>query len=320
MSPAGDVLITGAGRLPGARLLRRLHRRRLPGARPGAQSREAGRLAPIAQGGIFRGELPDTIDEPPSRACARWFTAPTRPAPPSPAQARRTNVAGTENLVRLARARGAGQLVFVSSMAAHEAAASVYGKTKFELEKRFDGRATPSSSPPPSWARAAFSSAPARCCAACPVLPLFYADRRLQTIWMDDACQGTGADRGPRRLRAALLLAHPEATPMREFYAAIAARGRRPAEDLPFPRRSGAGRHPPAGSARPEAADHVGQSAGHQAPARTSTPPPTCAAWSAAAQLRRIARAPQGASFRPKRSIGSGARIHFGLVSNSRSG
>ena len=55
-----------------------------------------------------------------------------------------------------------------------------------------------------------------------PVLPLFYADRRLQTIWIDDVCQGL-VRTVERSLGGTVLLAHPESTPMREFYRGIAA-------------------------------------------------------------------------------------------------
>ena len=96
-----------------------------------------------------------------------------------------------------------------------------------------------------------------------PVLPLFYADRRLQTIWIEDVCQGL-VRTVERSLGGTLLLAHPESTPMREFYRAIAAVDGIRLKVCPFPGDLALfgirlleriGLKPP---------DHVGQSAGHQ--------------------------------------------------------
>lgn len=179
-------------------------------------------LQSLAQGGIFRGELPDSIDE---RALDGGIRAlihcayETRSA--SAGQARRTNVKGTETLVRLGRKNGVRQLVFVSSMAAHEGAASVYGKTKFELEKLFDAADDTVIKPATIVGDGGVFQRTREMLRRLPVLPLFYADRRLQTVWIEDACQGlVGAVR--KSLGGTLLLAHPVSTPMREFYREIA--------------------------------------------------------------------------------------------------
>ena len=224
-------------------------------------------LQPVAQGAIFRCDLPDAIDERALDGDVRALihcAYETRSA--SAEQARRTNVKGTETLVRLSRKSGVRQLVFVSSMAAHERAASVYGKTKFELEKLFDAPGDTVIKPATIVGDGGVFQRTREMLRRLPVLPLFYADRKLQTIWIEDACQGL-LDAMRKSLGGTVLLAHPQSTPMREFYQGIAADRRDPAEDLPLSGRSGALRHPRAGADRPEAAHHVRQSTRHQTPA-----------------------------------------------------
>lgn len=180
-------------------------------------------LLTVAQGGIFRCDLPDAID---NRALDGGPQAlvhcayETRSA--SPEQARRTNLGGTEALVRLGRAAGIRQLVFVSSLAAHRDAASVYGKTKFELEKLFDAPSDAVVKPATIVGDGGVFQRTREMLRRLPVLPLFYADRRLQTIWIEDVCQALvrSVEYGAG---GTLLLAHPSGTPMREFYEAIAA-------------------------------------------------------------------------------------------------
>ena len=180
-------------------------------------------LHPFAQGGIFRCDLPDSIDE---RALEGGVRAlihcayETRSA--SAEQARRTNLTGTETLVRLGRQSGIQQLVFVSSMAAHASAASVYGKTKYQLEKLFDPVADTVIKPATIVGDGGVFQRTREMLRRLPVLPLFYADRRLQTIWIDDVCQGL-VQTVERSIGGTVVLAHPESTAMREFYAGIAA-------------------------------------------------------------------------------------------------
>jgi nucleoside-diphosphate-sugar epimerase len=192
-------------------------------------------LRPVAQGGIFRCDLPDAIDERALDGGARALVHcayETRSA--SPEQARRTNVTGTEALVRLGRKYGIRQLVFVSSMAAHESAASVYGRTKFELEKLFDAQAATVIKPATIVGDGGVFQRTREMLRRLPVLPLLYADRRLQTIWIDDACQGL-VRTVERSIGGTVLLAHPESTPMREFYQGIAAVERIKLKFCPFP-------------------------------------------------------------------------------------
>ena len=195
----------------------------------------AANLQPIAQGGIFRCDLPGVIEE---RALAGGVRAlvhaayETRSA--SAEQARLTNVKGTEVLVRLGRQSGIRQLLFVSSMAAHESAASVYGKTKYELEKLFDRAADTVIKPATIVGPGGVFQRTREMLRRLPVLPLFYADRRLQTIWIEDICQGLVRS-VERSVGGTLLLAHPESTPMRDFYRRIAAVDGIRLKACPFP-------------------------------------------------------------------------------------
>ncbi len=229
------VLITGAGGFLGRAACAAFTAAGFPVRALVRNPKTAGALQPVAQGGIFRGDLPDAIDE---RALYGGVRAlihcayETRSA--SAEQARRTNVKGTENLVRLSRKNGVRQLVFVSSMAAHESAASVYGKTKFELEKLFDAPGDTVIKPATIVGNGGVFQRTRDMLRRLPVLPLFYADRRLQTVWIEDACQGL-VDTVRKSLGGTLLLAHPESTPMREFYREIAKIDGIQLKTCPFP-------------------------------------------------------------------------------------
>ena len=54
-------------------------------------------------------------------------------------KARETNFEGTEAVLEAAREAGVRKRVFISSCSAHDAALSFYGRSKFALEKRFEG-------------------------------------------------------------------------------------------------------------------------------------------------------------------------------------
>jgi NADH dehydrogenase len=195
---------------------------------------EAKDMQSIAQGGVYRCDLPDAIDERAFDGAVRALlhcAYETRAA--SAEQARRTNVTGTEALVRLARTSGVRRLVFVSSMAAHEGAVSVYGKTKYVLERLFHAEDAVIK-PATIVGNGGVFQRTREMLRRLPVLPLFYADRRLQTIWIEDICQGL-VQTVERRLGGTLLLAHPNGTPMREFYRGIAAVDGIRLQACPFP-------------------------------------------------------------------------------------
>lgn len=192
-------------------------------------------LQSVAPGGIYGCDLPDQIDERAFEGGVRALVHcayETRSA--TLEQARRTNVTGTERLIHLGRRHDVRQLVFVSSMAAHAGAASVYGKTKYELEKLFDAAPDTVIKPATIVGDGGVFRRTRDMLRRLPVVPLFYADRRLQTIWIDDVCEGM-VRAVERSLGGTVLLAHPESTPMREFYAAIAAVDGIRLKTCPFP-------------------------------------------------------------------------------------
>ena len=137
-------------------------------------------------------------------------------------QARRTNVAGTEALLTRARESGVRQLLFVSSMAAHERARSVYGCTKLELEKQFTGAHDTVIKPGVILGRGGLFQRTREMAGKVPVLPLFYGGGELQTVWIDDICAAI-VRAVERELTGTLAIAHPDPVPMAEFYRGIAA-------------------------------------------------------------------------------------------------
>ena len=235
MTPADEVLITGAsgflGRACCAAFTTAGFRVRALVRNPTAHSD----LVTIAQGGVFRGDLPDGIDEAAFQGGLRALVHcayETRSA--TPAEARRTNVGGTENLLRLSRAHQVRRVVFVSSMAAHDQAASVYGKTKFELEKLFTAPSDTVVKPATIIGPGGVFQRTREMLRRLPVLPLFYADRAMQTISLDDICRAL-VSIVQRDIPGTVNLAHPDATPMREFYSGIAAVDGIALKAVPFP-------------------------------------------------------------------------------------
>lgn len=193
-----------------------------------------GDLAPVATAGIFRCDLPDHIDprafENGPRAlihCAYETRSATEE------QARRTNLAGTEALLALARENGVRQSVFVSSMAAHDAARSVYGLTKNQLEKRFTGTRDAIVKPGTILGPAGLFQRTREMVARLPVLPLFYGGE-LQIVWIDDICAAI-VSVVERELTGTLAVAHPQGVPIAEFYRGIAALDGRKPVLVPFP-------------------------------------------------------------------------------------
>ena len=142
-------------------------------------------LQPVARGGIYRWDLPDSIDEHAldGGALALVHCAyETRSA--TPEQARHTNLTGTERLVGLGRQNGIRQLVFVSSMSAHEGAVSLHGRTRYELDKLFNATTDVVIKPATIIGNGGVFQRTQEMLRRLPVLPLFYADRQLQTSWI----------------------------------------------------------------------------------------------------------------------------------------
>jgi NADH dehydrogenase len=192
-------------------------------------------LHPIARGGIFRCDLPGGIDESAFDGNIRALihcAYSTAAAPPD--QVRRINIEGTETLLRLARKAGVRRIVFISSLSAHPAATSLYGRTKLELEGLFTTSADTVIKPATIIGPGGVFAHTRQMLRRLPVVPLFYADRKLQTIWIGDACAAIlAAVRGD--LPGTFVLAHQQAIPLREFYRGIASLDGRQPFFLPFP-------------------------------------------------------------------------------------
>lgn len=192
-------------------------------------------LDPIARGGVFRCDLPGGIDESAFDGNIRALihcAYSTAAGPPD--QIRRTNIEGTETLLRLARKASVPRIVFISSLSAHPGATSLYGRTKLQLEGLFTTPADTVIKPGTIIGPGGIFDHAREMLRRLPIVPLFYDDRKLQTIWIGDACAGIlAAVRG--ELPGTFVLAHPRAIPLREFYCGVASLdGRRPAF-LPFP-------------------------------------------------------------------------------------
>jgi len=179
-------------------------------------------LAPIARGGIYAADLPKTIDDRAFRGavralvhCAYATTAQSRVA------AKETNIAGTREILRLAAAGQIDQLIFISSLAAHPNAVSEYGRTKLALEKLFDTPASTVIKPGTIIGNGGVFRRTREMVRRLPVVPILYGDRLLQTIYIDDVCTGI-LNCVQHHVSGRLVLAHPQAVKMREFYSAIA--------------------------------------------------------------------------------------------------
>ena len=192
-------------------------------------------LDPIARAGIFRCDLPGSIAESAFEGNIRALihcAYSTAAGPPD--QIRRANIEGTEAILHLARKAGVGRVVFISSLSAHPEATSLYGRTKLQLEGLFTTPADTVIKPATIIGPGGVFARTREMLSRLPVVPLFYADRKLQTIWIEDACASIlAAARGD--LPGTFVLAHPRAIPLREFYQGVASLdGRRPTF-LPFP-------------------------------------------------------------------------------------
>ncbi len=140
----------------------------------------------------------------------------------SQAQARAVNVGGSERLFRIAREHGVRKLVFVSSMSAHADALSLYGRTKLEVEALLDPARDLAVRPGHILGEGGVFWRTAASIAALPFIPLFSkGDERVQTIHVDDVCEGIRRAI-ERDCSGTLLLSERDPVALREFYAAIA--------------------------------------------------------------------------------------------------
>ena len=191
-------------------------------------------LCSVAAGGVYRCELPHNFDleafRQPARALVHCAYE-TRSA--SRENSRRTNVDGTKALVEAARGSGIRHIVFISSLAAHAEAKSIYGCTKYELESLFGDGGSTVIKPATIIGPGGVFQRVREVVRTLPVIPLFYCNRTIQTIWIGDICAAIAAVI-QRSVPGTVVAAHPEAIPIRDFYSEIAGIEKKRARFLSF--------------------------------------------------------------------------------------
>jgi nucleoside-diphosphate-sugar epimerase len=192
-------------------------------------------LEAAALGGVFRGQLPGGIDpaafDGDIRAIVHCAYATTAT---NDRDAQAANVEGTEALRRMARQAAIPRFVFISSLAAHRGAASLYGRTKFQLEQRFTSAQDTVVKPGTIIGPGGIFERTRETIRRLPIVPLLYGDRALQTVWIGDVCAGI-VEAVRRSIPGVIVLAHPEPVSMRQFYRSIAQADGRRAVLLPVP-------------------------------------------------------------------------------------
>jgi NADH dehydrogenase len=139
------------------------------------------------------------------------------------------NVEGSQRAFRSARQRGVGRIVFISSMSAHPEAESIYGRSKLAVEALLDPKRDLTIRPGHILGEGGVFWRTAASIAALPLIPLFFGgEQRLQTIHVEDVCEGIRRAIEAERT-GTLLLAERDPVSLRELLAATArALGKRP--------------------------------------------------------------------------------------------
>jgi nucleoside-diphosphate-sugar epimerase len=176
----------------------------------------AGRVHP------FHGELPDGLDE---RAFEDGIDAfihcayQTRSADRGTAE--RTNMRGSERIVQLCRKHDVRRLVFLSSMSAHVAAQSYYGRSKLMVESLLDPSRDLIIRPGLVIGTGGIFWRLCELVRRFRVIPIFFGGGQLvQTIAVDDLCHGIGTALD-RDLSGVLNLAEAEPVSVDELFNAI---------------------------------------------------------------------------------------------------
>ena len=141
----------------------------------------------------------------------------------------RVNVTGTANAVQAARDAGVPRFVFVSTTSAHADARSYYGQSKFRLEGTLEPSRDLVVRPGLVVSRRGglFQRMAGGRAGSSWVVPLFDGGTQpMQTIFVDDLCEGV-VRAIERDAHGSLVLASPERMTVREFFAAVAAFGKR---------------------------------------------------------------------------------------------
>jgi uncharacterized protein YbjT (DUF2867 family) len=124
-------------------------------------------------------------------------------------------------LRELARQHGVRQFIFISSMAAHPAARSVYGTTKWQLEQELTAPSDTIVKPATIIGYGGVFERTRALIRKLPVVPVLYGGRPLQTVWIGDVCAAL-VEIVQRGISGPAILAHPETVSMQDFYRSIA--------------------------------------------------------------------------------------------------
>ena len=167
-------------------------------------------------------------DEPPAEAFAGGVDVAihcayeTRAADPSRAYS--VNVEGSRRFIEASHARGVRTVVFISSLSAHDAAVSAYGRSKLAVEALLDPRRDLAIRPGLIVGRGGggLYGRMRAVIGRVRVIPLPYGGRQLiQTIAIEDLAAGI-LRAIERRITGTLMIAAPDPLPIEEMYREIA--------------------------------------------------------------------------------------------------
>jgi nucleoside-diphosphate-sugar epimerase len=172
----------------------------------------------------FRCELPAKIDPAALEGAAILIHAAYTTLSATPEAARQVNENGTRRLYELARRAGVGRIVFISSLSAHPAAVSSYGRSKLALEGELDPERDLAIRPGLVVGDGGLFPRLVRLVRALPVVPLLGGGEGLvQPIHVDDLTEGLIRAIGAEA-RGRLVLADPAGLTFRALLEAIAQR------------------------------------------------------------------------------------------------
>lgn len=153
----------------------------------------------------------------------------------NPERARAVNVEGSTRLFEAARRQAVGRIAFVSSLSAHEAAISCYGRSKLEVEGLLDPDRDVAIRPGHILGEGGVFWRTARSIRKLPFIPLFFGGhQQVQTVALPDVCEAIRLTL-EKGIVGVVRVAADEGLPLREFYRAVAAcMGKKP-RFLPLP-------------------------------------------------------------------------------------
>jgi nucleoside-diphosphate-sugar epimerase len=215
------VVVTGANGFVGRALCKELTHQ---GAIVRAMVREPSQcddLRPFAQGGIYHFDLAGALDckalKRPVRAmihCAWMLQS-------DGANADAINVGGTRRLIEHCRRGGVEQFVFVSSLAAHEDARSGYGRSKWMIEDEMPKGYATIIKPGTIVGVGGVFARLRKLVRFLPAIPVFYANNRIQTVYIDDLVSAI-VQSLEKRAKGVQIVASDEDVSIRDLYRGIA--------------------------------------------------------------------------------------------------